>query len=93
MNLQHERVILINDSTETIRRQRLLEINIEPGSREALETRHGQVWDTEELSEEFVVLGFMAPFISVERKCDSQKGSMEFQHSPRFYFNFVPHDE
>ena len=35
----------------------------------------------------------MAPFISVKRKRDGRKGSMEFQHSPRLYFNFVPHDD
>lgn len=93
MNHQHERAILINDSTETIRRQRLLEINAESGSRKALEARHGKVWDTKTLSEEFLVLGFMAPFISVERKCDGQKGSMEFQHSPRLYFKFILHDD
>jgi hypothetical protein len=45
------------------------------------------------LSEDFVVLGFMAPYVGVERKCDGQKGSMEFQHSPRFYFNFLSHNE
>ena len=35
----------------------------------------------------------MGPLVGDERKCDDQKGSMEFQHSPRFYFNFVPHDD
>ena len=39
------------------------------------------------------MIGFMAPFIGVERKSDGQKGSIEFQHSPRFYFNFVSHNE
>ena len=31
----------------------------------------------------------MAPFVAVRRKSDGAKGSMEFTHSPRFYFNFV----
>jgi len=83
----------INDPTETIRRQRLAEINVEPGSRKALEAHYGQVWDTEQLSSDFKVIGFMAPYIGVERKCDGEKGTMEFQHSPRFYFNFVSHNE
>jgi hypothetical protein len=83
----------INDPTETIRRQRIVEINAEPGSREALQVHYGQVWDTEQLSSDFKVIGFMAPFVGVERKSDGQKGSIEFQHSPRFYFNFVSHDE
>ena len=77
------------DPTEPIRRQRLAEINAEPGSREALEAAHGQVWDTDELREEFAVEGFLAPFVVVRRNSDGQQGSMEFQHQPRFYFNFV----
>ena len=77
------------DSTETIRRQRLAEINIVPNSREALESEYGQVWDTSELSQQFEVVGFMAPFVVARRKTDGKKGSLEFQHSPRFYFNFV----
>jgi hypothetical protein len=80
----------MSDSTETIRRQRLAEINAEPGSREALQAEHGQVWDTSELGADFDVLGFMAPFVVVRRNSDGQKGSLEFQHSPRFYFNFAP---
>ena len=79
------------DTTEQARRRLLAEINVEPGSREALEAEHGQVWDTRGLSGDFDVLGFMAPFVVVRRKSDGQKGSLEFQHDPRFYFNFSPH--
>jgi hypothetical protein len=78
----------MHDPTEAIRRQRLAEINAEPGSREALEAEHGQVWDTSQLSQDFDVTGFMAPFVVVCRKSDGVKGSLEFQHNPRFYFNF-----
>lgn len=83
----------MSDPTETIRRQRLVEINIEPGSREALEATYGQVWTTDELSEEFEAIGFMAPLIVVRRRSDGVKGSLEFQHSPRFYFNWQPHNK
>ena len=38
----------VADPTEPIRCQRLAEINAEPGSREALELQHGQVWSTED---------------------------------------------
>jgi hypothetical protein len=48
-----------------------------------------QRWDTDELRRDFEVLGFMAPFVVVRRKSDGAKGSLEFTHSPRFYFNFV----
>ena len=78
----------MSDATEPLRRQRLAEINAQPGSREALEAQHGQTWTTTELSEDFEVMGFMAPYVVVRRKSDGQKGSLEFQHSPRLYFNF-----
>ena len=48
-----------------------------------------EVWDTDELREEFEVTGFLAPFVVVRRKSDGKKGSLEFQHSPRFYFGFA----
>ncbi len=48
-----------------------------------------RVWDTAQLSEELEVLGFIAPYVVVRRKSDGCKASLEFQHSPRFYFNFV----
>ena len=80
----------MNDPTEAIRRQRLAEINTEPGIREALESQHGQVWDTQELGRDFQVLGFAAPLVVVRRKSDGVRGSLEFQHQPRFYFNFQP---
>jgi len=78
------------DPTENLRRERLAEINAAPGSRQALETQYGQVWDTNQLAEDFTGVGFMAPLVVVRRKSDGVKGSLEFQHQPRFYFNFAP---
>jgi hypothetical protein len=83
----------MTDPTETIRRTRLVEINAVPASREVLESRHGQVWDTEELTRDFEVLGFLAPYVVVRRRADSHKGSLEFQHRPRLYFNFQLDEE
>ncbi len=80
----------MTDPTESIRRERLAEINTEPGSREALEAQYGQIWNTDELSRDYTVIGFMAPFVVVLRKADNVRGSLEFQHSPRLYFNFQP---
>jgi len=80
----------MSDETEPLRRKRLAEINAEPGSREALEAQYGQVWTTQELSNDFEVIGFMAPYVVVRRKADGVKGSLEFQHNPRLYFNFAP---
>lgn len=46
-------------------------------------------WTTSELQDHFVVHGFLAPFIEVTRIRDGAKGTLEFGHSPRIYFNFV----
>jgi hypothetical protein len=79
----------MTDPTEAIRRERLAKINAEPGSREALEAQHGRVWDTQQLRQDFEVIGFLAPLVVVRRKADGVKGSLEFQHTPRYYFNLV----
>jgi len=61
-------------------------------SREVLEEKYGKVWDTKELQKDFKVLGFLAPHIACIRKSDKIKGSMEFQHFPRFYYDFRRED-
>jgi len=77
-----------DDITEQLRRVRLAVLNAEPGNRQSLEQRHGQVWDGSELGREFEVIGFMAPLVVARRKSDGTRGSLEFQHYPRFYFNW-----
>jgi len=83
----------MDDPTEPIRRARLAEINATATGREHLQAMYGQVWDTAELTRDFEVIGFMAPLIVVRRKADGVKGSLEFQHYPRLYFNFVEHHQ
>lgn len=87
-NHKQEKIV---DETETIRRGMVAEINAAPGSREELESKYGQVWDTNELTRDFTVLSFAAPFVVVTRKSDSAQGSMMFQATPRFYFSFDAH--
>jgi hypothetical protein len=67
------------------------EINAAPGSREALEARYGQVWDTSELTRDFTVLSFAAPFVVVTRKSDSAQGSMMFQATPPVFTSVLTH--
>ena len=81
---------IMHDETETIRKQRIAEINANPGSRETLREDHGEVWTTNQLRENFDILGFLAPYVVVRRRSDGAKGSVEFQHNPRMYFNFQP---
>lgn len=84
----------MND-TDELRKAMVSDINNQVQSldpdmeRERLEEEHGQVWDTEELTSDFEVRGFMASFCMVKRKADGVFGSIAFQDRPRFYFNFV----
>lgn len=80
----------MSDTIENLRRSLTAFVNQYPESREDLEETHGvgNVWNTEELSRDFEVIGFMAPFCVVTRKVDGKVGSVMFQHQPRIYFNF-----
>jgi hypothetical protein len=73
---------------ETLQRTRLVEINANPNGRAALEEKHGQVWDSDELRQDFEVLSFCAPWVVVKRRADGVVGSIEFQHAPRLYWGF-----
>ena len=78
------------DDTEEFRKQRIEKINTVPhDARADMEVRYGKVWDTDELQQDFHVLSFLAPFVLVQRKSDGKKGTLEFVHSPRWYFNFT----
>lgn len=74
----------MTDETELIRRDMLR--SGQP--QRDLEACTTQRWTTDQLQEDFEVLGFMAPFCMVRRKADGVKGSLMFTHSPRVYFNF-----
>lgn len=84
----------VNDPTEDIRRALVRELNEgltqdEKARLIELQERYGRVWTSDELREEFEVIGFGAPFVVVKRKADGKKGSLEFCHMPRFYFNWI----
>jgi len=78
----------MTDPTEDARRALVTDINRQPAERAALVERYGQVWDTSELTNDFEVLEFAAPFVVVKRKTDNKIGSLMFQHHPRYYFAF-----
>lgn len=78
------------DPTENVRRVLVAAINAVPDERAGLEKTYGKTWNTTELSQDFEVLGFMAPFVVVREKATGKKGSLMFQHSPRYYFGFQP---
>jgi hypothetical protein len=77
------------DETESFRRERQAQLNSEAGGRQLLEDLYGQVWSTDELrASQWEVIGFLAPYVVVKDKVTGKKGTLEFKHSPRFYFNY-----
>lgn len=56
-----------------------------------LETEAGQTWTTDQMTAEFEVLGFSAPFVVVRRRSDRQLGSLKFAGRPRAYFGWEAH--
>lgn len=77
----------MNDPTEAKRRE-MLESGQPHEDLAFAETK----WDTAQMSELFVVHSFLAPFVIVTRKSDNKRGTLEFTHHPRWYFNFVADD-
>lgn len=48
-------------------------------------------WNTAELQEQYTVKGFGTSLCVVERKSDGVLGSLNFDHHPRIYYDFVAH--
>ena len=46
-------------------------------------------WDTAELQNDYRVIGFSSPYVVVVRKSDGVRGTLQFTHAPRVYFDFV----
>jgi hypothetical protein len=83
----------MTDPTEQPRRERIAQLNTgltenSEARRAELESLYGIVWDTTQLGQDFVVRSFLAPYVAVTEKATGKKGTVEFVHSPRFYFNF-----
>lgn len=54
-----------------------------------LDANFKDVMTTDEMREKFEVVSFLAPFVMVVRKADGVKGTLEFVHMPRYYYNFI----
>jgi hypothetical protein len=55
---------------------------------DAVASQVPETWDTESLQRDFVVEGFLAPYVVVTRKSDGQRGTLTFTHRPRVYRDF-----
>ncbi len=87
----------MSDPTENARKIHMYLINSgysedEIERYQELVNTYGQdnVWTNDEVSQDFSIEGFMAPYVVGTRKSDNVRGSLTFTHSPRFYFDFKP---
>ena len=74
----------MTDETEEVRR-----LMLETGIPQANLAYAKERWDHDQVRDHFEIVGFMAPFCVAIRKVDGKRGSLEFTHHPRWYFNFV----
>lgn len=56
------------------------------GYRQKLEEEHRKVWSTDEVQQEFEIVGFQSYLAYGIRKSDGKKVVLDFSHSPRFYW-------
>lgn len=55
---------------------------------QAIQEEGGECWSTEEVTQEFDILGFMAPFCTAVRMETGKKGTLAFVHRPRIYYGW-----
>ena len=56
--------------------------------KQELQDKFGQTWTTDELCRDFEVDGFIAGIVEVRRRSDGARGSLDFDHMPRLYYNW-----
>lgn len=78
-----------NDPTENVRRL-LIEAGAPQADLEQARLAQRREWTTAELCRDFDVIGFAAPFVIVRKLDTGEKGTLEFTHSPRVYFDWKP---
>lgn len=92
LNVLDEANALMDAVVTAMRIDMVRDINSAHADRSDLIAKYGQVWNLEQLSCEFHILAFSAPFVIVRRRVDECVGSVLFQHNPRWYFQFTPYD-
>ena len=73
--------------TEELRKMMTKSINTGQ-ERMHLEEIYGKVWNTKEVTRDFSIHGFMAPFVSAKKRDTGEEGTLIFQDYPRFYFEW-----
>ena len=49
-------------------------------------------YTTDELTAKYTVLGFAYGMVAVQDKETGEKGSFDFDHNPRIYYNYKKHE-
>ena len=82
--------LLDQDFTDVdlLRAKMTTEINANAKSREVLAAEFGSVYNTNELMEHYEIISFAAPFVYGVDRATKKKGTLIFQHNPRFYHSF-----
>lgn len=80
----------MSDPTEGIRRQMVGQMDV---ALEAAIDRGETPMTTEAMRRAYEVVGFLAPFVMVNRKSDGARGTLMFTHNPRWYFGWEAEDE
>jgi len=57
-------------------------------TREELEAEYGEVLTTDDVREKYEVRSFLAPLVFVTDLKTGKRGTLQFQHMPRFYFDW-----
>lgn len=78
----------MENPADGVRRQRLADLGLVPGSREALEAKYGHVWNADELDRDFEVIECLGPYVAVRRRSDGLRGNVEADDDFQFFFNF-----
>ena len=59
-----------------------------PEVHQAIQEDEGKCWTTDEVQDEFEILGFIAPFCAAIRRETKEKGALTFVHQPRLYYHW-----
>lgn len=73
---------------DSIRKEMTSIINSNPKTREEIAKKYGEVYDCEDIHTAYEIIAFAAPFVYVHNIATGMKGTLMFQHHPRFYFSF-----
>lgn len=98
-NSEDEEVVILSPEDVTSYRDKYMDvelmmlekqINGAPKNRAELEETEERVWDSDEVRDDFDIVGFKAPFAMAIHIDTNTSGTLLFQDNPRYYFGWNP---